>query len=75
VRDTAAREDVMVARLPEIEVVLPVHEDGRPTVTWNGELVEADGVRFDEDGRIHVTIAGVDYDDTNAEISWRQETI
>jgi hypothetical protein len=65
----------MVERLPLIEVVLPV-SSGRPaSVTWNGEPVEPDELKFDEDGNIQVVIAGVTYDEYNAELRWRKEDI
>jgi hypothetical protein len=65
----------MVARLPLIDVTLPVHEGQPASVTWNGEPTEADEVKRKEDGGIEVVIAGVTYDEHNAEIHWRQETI
>ena len=65
----------MVERLPTIEVLLPVHEDDEASVTWNGELVEADEVKVDDDGKVQVVIAGVTYDEHNAELSVRHDHI
>ena len=65
----------MVERLPTIEVLLPVHEGGEPSVTWNGEIVEADEVKVDDDGKVQVVIAGVTYDEHNADMSWRHDRI
>jgi len=65
----------MVERLPEIEVLLPVHEGGTASVTWNGELVEPDEVKVDGDGTVQVVIAGVTYDEHNAAINVRHEQI
>jgi hypothetical protein len=65
----------MVERLPEIEVLLPVQEGGAATVTWNGELVEPDEIKIDDDGKVQVVIAGVTYDEHNAGIAVRREQI
>ena len=65
----------MVERLPLIEVLLPVHEDQPASITWNGDPIEADEVKRKDDGTVQVVIAGVTYDEHNAEINWRQETI
>lgn len=65
----------MVERLPEIEVLLPVHEGGAATVKWNGELVEPDEIKIDDDGKVQVVIAGVTYDEHNAGIAVRREQI
>lgn len=65
----------MVERLPLIEVLLPVSA-GRPaSVTWNGEPIEPDELIFDDDGNLQVVIAGVTYDEYNAELHWRREEI
>jgi hypothetical protein len=65
----------MVERLPAIEVLLPVHEDDRPSVTWNGELVEVDEVKVDEEEKVQVVIGGVTYDEHNAAITVRHDHI
>ena len=66
----------MVERLPEIEVLLPPLEDGRePSVTWNGEPVEADEVKVEDDGKVQVVIAGVTYEEHNAQIRVRHDHI
>ena len=39
----------MVERLPLIEVLLPAREGAAASVTWNGELVEPDEVKVDEE--------------------------
>jgi len=65
----------VVERLPTIEVLLPVHEGDEPSVTWNGEIVEADEVKVDDDGKIQVVIAGVTYDEHNSDMSWRHDRI
>ena len=65
----------MVERLPEIEVLLPVAEDRPASVTWNGEAIEVDEVKIDEDGKVQVVIAGVTYDEHNADLRYRHETI
>jgi hypothetical protein len=63
----------MVERLPVIEVLLPV-SGGRPaSVTWNGELIEPEELKFDDDGNLQVVVAGVTYDEYNAERRWRKE--
>ncbi len=65
----------MIERLPVIEVTLPV-SGGRPAcVTWNGELIEPEELKFDDDGNLQVVIAGVTCDEYNAELHWRKETI
>jgi len=63
----------MVERLPAIEVLLPVHDGDQPSVTWNGELVEVDEVKVDEDEKVQVVIGGVTYDEHNAVITVRRE--
>ena len=65
----------MVERLPEIEVLLPVHDGDQPSVTWNGETIEAEEVRVDDDGKVQVVIAGVTYDEYNAALTVRQDRI
>ena len=65
----------MVERLPEIEVVLPVHEGGAASVTWNGEPMEPEEVNLNDDGKVQVVIAGVTYDEHNAAINVRREQI
>jgi hypothetical protein len=65
----------MVERLPAIEVLLPVHEGGAASVTWNGEITEVDEVKVDGDGKVQVVIAGVTYDEHNAAITVRQDEI
>jgi hypothetical protein len=65
----------MVERLPVIEVLLPAREGAAASVTWNGELVEPDEVKVDEEGKIQVVIAGVTYDEYNAELHARQDTV
>jgi hypothetical protein len=65
----------MVERLPEIEVVLPVHEGGAASVSWNGDPVQPDEVKVDDEGKVQVVIAGVTYDEHNAAINVRREQI
>jgi hypothetical protein len=65
----------MVERLPQIEVLLPVHEGGAASVTWNGEQIEPDEIKVDDEGKVQVVIAGVTYDEYNADLHARQETI
>lgn len=65
----------MVARLPEIDVLLPVDDSRAASVTWNGETVEVDEVKVKDDGSVQVVIAGVTYDEHNAVIQARHETI
>jgi len=65
----------MVERLPAIEVLLPVHDGDQPSVTWNGELVEVDEVKVDEDEKVQVVIGGVTYDEHNAELTVRHDRI
>lgn len=65
----------MVERLPAIEFLLPVHDGDTPSVTWNGELVEVDEVKVDEDEKVQVVIGGVTYDEHNAELTVRHDRI
>jgi len=65
----------MVERLPAIEVLLPVHDGDQPSVTWNGELVEVDEVKVDEDEKVQVVIGGVTYDEHNSELTVRHDRI
>jgi hypothetical protein len=65
----------MVERLPAIEVLLPVHKGDAPSVTWNGELIEADEVKVEEDEKVQVVIGGVTYDEHNAAITVRHDRI
>jgi hypothetical protein len=62
----------MVGRVPLIEVVLPPDGLVPAAVTWNGELVEPDEVTLDDDGAVQVVIAGVTYNQENAEIVVRR---
>ncbi len=65
----------MVERLPEIEVLLPVHEGGAASVTWNGDQVEPDEIKLDDESKVQVVIAGVTYDEHNAAITVRHDKI
>ncbi len=65
----------MVERLPSIEVLLPVHDDAQASVTWNGEPIEVDEVKVDDDGKVQVVIAGVTYDEHNSELNARRDHI
>ena len=65
----------MVERLPAIEVLLPVHDGDQPSVTWNGEVVEVDEVKVDDDEKVQVVIGGVTYDEHNAELTVRHDRI
>lgn len=65
----------MVERIPTIEVLLPVHDGDDASVSWNGELIEADEVKVDDEGKVQVVIAGVTYDEHNSEMSVRQDRI
>jgi hypothetical protein len=65
----------MVERLPAIEVLLPVHKGHEPSVTWNGELIEVDEVKVDDDEKVQVVIGGVTYDEHNAQITVRHDRI
>ncbi len=65
----------MVERLPTIEVLLPAHDGDTASVNWNGEVVEVDEVKVDDDGKVQVVIAGVTYDEHNSEMNVRQDHI
>jgi hypothetical protein len=62
----------MVGRVPLIEVVLPPDGLMPVAVTWNGEPIEPDEVRLDDDGAIEIVIAGVTYTQESAEIVVRR---
>jgi hypothetical protein len=62
----------MVERLPEVEVHLPSHEGGAARVIWNGEPVEPDEIKVDDEGKIEIVVAGVTYDEHNAVIRVRR---
>lgn len=65
----------MVARLPQIEILLPPDPEHQASVTWNGDPIEAESVEVDENGDPTVVIAGVTYNKDNAEIHARQDRI
>jgi hypothetical protein len=65
----------MVERLPVIEVLLPVNDGDEPSVTWNGDVIEVDEVKVDEEENVQVVIGGVTYDEHNAAITVRHDRI
>jgi hypothetical protein len=63
----------MVERLPDVEVFMPIHEGGAARVLWNGEPVEPDELKVDDEGHVQIVVAGVTYDEHNAVITVRRE--
>jgi hypothetical protein len=61
----------MVERLPEVEVHLPSREGGAARVIWNGEPLEPDEIKVDDEGKVEIVVAGVTYDEHNAVITVR----